>query len=570
VPGVDGFEIAVHNVPPMVLLWPFLLAAGLYLLLRWVIRAPGGGTNAVTVSQHALWIGVIGWLASSLQAAGNAGILPAGTTSPTLATPMSILGAVAWPVLGCLGVHTMGQLSYPGPRLPRRLASLEIRRIRDFLPRGLAWTVAAIFMGSGLQIGFVAGLPAYGAIPYGTVQEGSNGFRGIGGDGRIQGAVLAVCLGAAWLALAVGTVLVLKLISHRRQLEALDAAENDLLRTIAMNRLLRTVATIAAGLGAVAGNFAARPDPAANASSWTNPAGLIVLVVLLAMWGWAPPKLSSSQDNGSGSRPALTESPAAAHPATRLSVSLGAAMALAPVAAAALGLFVPVFLGPGAELPGLPVLFVALMAVAVLLVVGAGELLLQRNHGTPGIPTTWPRQVVSPALLNTAIVAVALFAAITVLTAAGEGKLPEAVLDSFGGPGSTHPEGSPSWQIAAVATAAVVATACLPVAATRRRRSISTDIPGLDAALRAITVHRVVRTCAAYSTAQAGVLLMTASNIWPPLLGLTATTWAAPWQPAVIAGAVLAAAGLVIAVIPIKGFARTPAAPAKPVPEGAR
>lgn len=567
-PGVDGFEIAVHNVPPMVLLWPFLLAAGLYLVLRWVIRAPGGGTNAVTVSQHALWIGVIGWSASSLQAAGNAGILPAGTTSPALATTMSILGAVAWPVLGCLGVHALGQLSYPGPRRSRRLASLEISRIRDFLPRGLAWTVAAVFVGSGLQIGFVAGLPAYGAIPYGTVQEGSNGFRSIGGDGRIQGAVLAACLGAAWLALAVGTVLVLKLISHRRQLEALDAADNDLLRTIAINRLLRTVATIAAGLGAVAGNFAARPDPAANASNWTNPAGLIVLVVLLAMWGWAPPKLSSVQDNGSGSRPALTESPAAAHPATRLSVSLGAAMALAPVAAAALGLFVPVFLGPGAGLPGLPVLLAALMAVAALLAVGAGELLLQRNYGTHGIPTTWPRQVVSPALLTTAIVAVVLFVAITVLTAAGEWELREAGLDGFLRPGGTPPDGSPGWVVAAVATAAVATIASLPVVAARRRRSISTDIHGLDAALRAITVHRVVRTFAAYCTAQAGALLMTASQAWPTLLGLAATTWAAPWQPAIIAGVLLVAAGVVIAVIPVKGFARTPATSVKPVREG--
>jgi hypothetical protein len=142
-PGVDGFEIAVNGVPPMVLLWPFLLAAGLYLLLRWVIRAPGGGTTAVTVSQHALWIGVIGWLASSLQAAGNAGILPAGNSLPVLATPTSILGAVAWPVLGCLAVHAVGQLSYPGPRLPRRSAVLEVRRVRDFLPGSLAWTVAA-------------------------------------------------------------------------------------------------------------------------------------------------------------------------------------------------------------------------------------------------------------------------------------------------------------------------------------------------------------------------------------------------------------------------------------------
>lgn len=566
-PGVDGFEIAVHNVPPMVLLWPFLLAAGLYLLLRWVIRAPGGGTTAVTVSQHALWIGVIGWSASSLQAAGTAGILPAGNTFPTLATPTNILGALAWPVLGCLAVHAVGQLSYPGPRLPRRLASLEIRRIRDFLPRTLAWTVAAIFVGAALQIGFVAGLPAYDAIPYGTFQDGPSSFRRMGGDGRIRGSVLAACLGAAWLTLALGTALVLKLISHRRQLEALDAPENDLLRTIAMNRLLRTVATIAAGLAAVAGNFAARPDPAGGASSWTNPAGLVVLVVLLAMWGWAPPKLPSVQVNGK--RPALSESPAGAHPATRLTVALGAAMGLVPVAAAVLGLFVPGFSVPGAGLPGLPVLFVALIAAVVVLVAGAGELLLQRNYGTHGIPRNWPRQAVSPALLTTAIVAVVLFTSITVLTAVGEWELRQAGFNGFSGPGRA-PDSFPGWVIAAVATAAVAAIASLPVVAARLRRSIPTDITGLDAALRAITVHRVVRTFAAYCTAQGGVLLMTASEAWPPLLGLPSTTWAATWQPAVIAGALFAAAGVVIAVIPVKGFARTPAAPVKPVPEGVR
>lgn len=562
-PDVDGLELAVHNVPPMVMLWPFLLAAGLYLLLRWVIRAPGGGTTAVTVSQHALWIGVIGWLASSLQPAWTAGILPAGNTSPALATPTSILGALAWPVLGCVAVHAVGQLSYPGPRLPRRLASLEIRRVRDYLPRTLAWTVAAIFVGSALQIGFVAGLPAYDAIPYGALQEDPGSFRRTGGDGRIQGFVLAACLGAAWLTLALGTALVLTLISHRRQLEALDAPENDLLRTIAMNRLLRTVATIAAGLAAVAGNFAARPDPAANVTSWTNPAGFAAFVVLLVMWGWAPPKLPSVQVNGKGNRAALSGSPAAAHPATRLVVSLGAAMGLAPLLAAPLGFFLL-----GAGLPGLPVLFVALMAAAVLLVAGAGELLLQRSYGTHGIPRTWPRQVVSPALLTTAIVAVVLFVAITVLTAAGEWELREAGLDGILRPDGTAPDGSPGWVVAAVATAAVAAIASLPVVAARRRRSISTDIHGLDAALRAITVHRVVRTFAAYCTAQAGVLLMTASQAWPPLLGLPATTWAAPWQPTIIAGVLLAAAGVVIAVIPVKGFARTPTAPVKPVREG--
>lgn len=276
--------------------------------------------------------------------------------------PTSILGAVSWPVLGSLAVHAVGQPSYPGPLLPRRLASLEVRRVRDFLPRALAWTVAATFVGSALQIGSVATLAGYEAIPFSGLEERNQRFSHFGGDGRIQGSVLAACLGAAWLVLALGAATVL------------------------------TVATIAAGLTAVAGNFAARPDPSAGVSSWTNPAGFAAFVVLLVMWGWAPPKLPSVQVIGNGSRPALAESPAAAHPATRLVVSLGAAMGLAPLVAAAPGFFLP-----GANFPGQPAVVVVLMAAAVLLVAAAGELLLQRNYGSPGVPRTWPRQAVSPA-----------------------------------------------------------------------------------------------------------------------------------------------------------------------------
>ena len=531
----------------MVLLAPFLLAAGLYLLLRWVIRAPGGGTTAVTVSQHSLWIGVIGWLASSLQAAGSAGILPAGSTSPPLATPASILVALAWPILGCLAVHAIGQLSYPGPQHPRRLARLEVRRVRDFLPRALTWTVVPIFAGAAVHIGWVATLPGYEAVPF-TGQEGNQGFSRMGGDGRIQGSVLAACLGAGWLVLALGTVLVLTLISRRRQLEALNAAENDLLRTIAMNRLLRTVATIAAGLAAIAGNFAARPDPSANATSWTNPAGFAAFVVVLVMWWWAPPKLPSTQEGGSG--PGSVQSPVAAHPATRLSLSLGAAMGPAPLVAGALGFFVP-------GLRAQPVILVALMTAALLLVVAVGELLLYRNYGSPEVPRTWPRQAVSPALLTTAIAAVALFTAITVMCAVGEVQLREDGGNASG-----------SWIAAVLATVALGAVACLPVAATWMRRGIATGVPGLDAALRAITVHRVVRTVAAYCMAQGGVLLMTASNAFPPLLGLPASS--STWQPAVVAGAALATAGVVIATFPVRGFARVPATSARSVREGSR
>lgn len=532
-PATNGFDLAFQHVAPMVLLWPFLLAAGLYVLLRWVISAPDGGTTRITVTQHALWIGVIGWLASSLQPAMNAGILPLNPGSATLATTEAILAAVAWPILGCLGVHAIGQLSYPGPRQPRRLATLDIRRVPDFLPRPLAWTVAAIFLASAIQIWWAGTLPGYDPVPYTTIEALSQAPTTVSGDGRIPGIELAACLGGGLTVLAIGTGLILMLIAKRRQLEALDADENSLLRTIAMNRLLRTVATVAAGLAAIAGNFAARPDASSATNGWFNAAGLGSLAVLLLMWWWAPPKLATAQVGGKG--PALPESAAATQPATRLSVSLGAALGLAPVISAVAGFFFP-----GGLIWGQPALLVSLTAAAALAIIAAGELLMHRNHGSVDALRTWPRQPVSPALLTAAVVTLTILIGVVMITAAGEAL-------------SARPTG---WTTTALATGLVVILSVLPLVATRRRRSISAVVPGLDAALRAITVHRVVRTLAACFAVQAGVLLITASQAWPPLLGLPMTTWQPQWQPAVTAGALFVAAGVVIAVIPVRGFAR--------------
>ena len=106
----------------------------------------------------------------------------------------------------------------------------------------------------------------------------------------------------------------------------------------------------------------------------------------------------------------------------------------------------------------------------------------------------------------------------------------------------------------------------LPAIVTARRRQGIPDAPaGLDAALRAITVHRVVRTLAATLTAQAGVLLLTQSNAWAAVLGRAAFGETDPaatsWWPAITAGAVLGVAATVIAVIPVRALARPAPAP---------
>ncbi|CAH0327108.1 hypothetical protein SRABI128_05772 [Microbacterium sp. Bi128] len=531
----------------MLLLGPAIAALLVYAVLRWVIWAPGTGTSPQTVSEHGLWVGVIGWLASSLQGAMTLGIIPANPSASAVVGADSIIPALAWPVLGCLGVHALGQVTYPGPRRMRRQAVLSVRRIKDFLPRRLALTTAAIFVSAAAAIARTATLPGFAAVAPTTVGDGAYGYYNSGGDGRIPGPEVAAWLGGALLVLAVGTWLVLWLIARRRQLEALDAADNAVLRTIAMNRLLRTVSTVAAGLAVIAGNFAARPDPAQQTASWTNFAGLAATVVLLVMWWWRPPRLASA-GLGVRNRPESGIAAGRQHPAARLVSSLGALLGLAAAVPLVAGAFLaPVIMAAaGYGLAGL----VAVMGTCVLLVIAGGELVLQRNYGTPEAPRTWPRQPVSPALLTTAVLALLVFLAALAVTAAGQALLAE----------------DRGWVPVALLTAGTC-VAALPAFLRARSRQGVRDAPrGLDPALRAITVHRVVRTLAATLTAQAGVLLLTQTNAWaavfgPDAFGDAVDPAAGSWWPATLAGAVLAASAVVIAVIPVGGLARKTPAP---------
>jgi len=535
------------NVPPMLLLGPAIAALLVYAVLRWVIWAPGTGTSPQTVSEHGLWVGVIGWLASSLQGAMTLGIIPANPSASAVVGADSIIPALAWPVLGCLGVHALGQVSYPGPRRMRRQAVLSVRRIKDFLPRRLALTTAAIFVSAAAAIARTATLPGFAAVAPTTVSDGAYGYYNSGGDGRIPGPEVAAWLGGALLVLAVGTWLVLWLIGRRRQLESLDAADNAVLRTIAMNRLLRTVSTVAAGLAVIAGNFAARPDPAQQTGSWTNFAGLAATVVLLVMWWWRPPRLASA-GLGVRNRPESGIATGRQHPAARLVSSLGALLGLAAAVPLVAGAFLaPVIMAAaGYGLAGL----VALMGICVLLVIAGGELVLQRNYGSPEAPRTWPRQPVNAALLTTAVLALLVFLAALAVTTAGRALLAE---DS-------------GWVPVALLTAGTC-VAALPAFLRARSRQGIRDAPrGLDAALRAITVHRIVRTLAATLTAQAGVLLLTQTNAWAAVFGSDAfgdavDPAAGSWWPATLAGAVLAASAVLIAIIPVGGLARKTPAP---------
>ena len=114
----------------------------------------------------------------------------------------------------------------------------------------------------------------------------------------------------------------------------------------------------------------------------------------------------------------------------------------------------------------------------------------------------------APALLTAAVIGLLLLAVVIVVTAVGE-----AALRSDGTPAL------PGWIPTAVATAAVAVTAVPATLAVRRRRGILTPDDGLDAALRAVTLNRIMRILAAFLLAQAGGLLISGNRAWGALLG---------------------------------------------------
>ncbi|MBT2585796.1 hypothetical protein [Arthrobacter sp. ISL-95] len=528
----------------MFFLGPVAAAIIVYLFLRMQVWSK---PDAQSVASHGLWVGIIGWMASSLQGAMSAGIIranPMGSSAP--ATPDQIANALAWPIVASLGVHALGQLSYPAPKAPSRYAELKIRRIGDFLPRKLAWTTAAIFGYAALAIAWIATLPGHSSVlptPPGQAPPMDNGYMDQGQDGRIQGSELALWLGGALIVLALGTWLVLLLIARRRQLETLDGDDNRTLRTIATNRLLRTVATIAAGLATIAGNFASQPAPgAAWQSSWFNVLGLINMAVLAAMWWWRVPELPSILKAPQATSAKTLRSDPLTHGAARLSISLGAVLGVVGGLALVAGV-VAILVASHPLNPWAFPTVTAFAAAALLIVIAAGEMLLARNYGLPEAQVHWPRQPVSRGLLSFAIGSALIFAVAVAFAVAAEAQ----------------PFAPRTWPAALVLSAVVAASAAAAIIAVRRRRGIpeSEGEAGLDAALRAISLYRIVRTLAAYCLGQAAALLLITGDAWYSVFSPGSGEYPLAPSPANTVGMVLAAIAVIVAVIPVRSLLAT-------------
>lgn len=328
------------------------LGAGfIFLLLRIFSSNSHRNNRARNISSHAFWSAVIAFFASGVNGLANLWTLPSFTTYGESNWENRLMHAAA-PGLWLGIIYLIGQFTWPRNLQPVRSASLEVRSAKALIPKYLAGFLLLITLLSSVAIGFAwndAGAPQrtgtdqsssylsdYETDDFGNpIDEQGNsidpsrfdedGYRIVEADqeyvSNIDGARPGDQVGpylAGGLALVLlSVVAVSATVAHRPPLQTLSTEENDILRRIWINRLLRTAVIVSAGFGSMSLQYmgqaasdrttwATAQDPNigyqfSNSGSSVNwllgGGGLWMVVIVLAMAFWAPPRLPYELSN---------------------------------------------------------------------------------------------------------------------------------------------------------------------------------------------------------------------------------------------------------------------------------
>ncbi|WP_165788260.1 hypothetical protein [Arthrobacter glacialis] len=520
-----------------------LLCVLFYSVLRFAVWTPRGGPSLERIRKHALWTGVIAWAFSSLSAAGQAGISHYGQSTES----MEPWGLIRWtalltPVAAVLIIHTIGQATWPAPKSAKRKASLEFRRVRDYVEPALGWTVLGVFLVSAAVMPFVAAARSFGAI-----DRPAPGSVGLWTLGRVDGWAMAIALSSALVLLAAGTLLVMRLIASRRSLEALSPKQNNTLRVIGMNRLLRVSATVASGLSAIAGNYLVQPVPGSDVLSYTNWLGLVNMAVLVTMLFWKPPTLDPVSPFKSVPLAAAEQPSRESVAAAKLMDSTVVVLIPAMAAGVLLGLVVRPWLGS----MGIVTATLACMVLAHL----ALEWVLKRNYSVrrhSGVGRTVTLTGALPRYTWAAfgLSAMGLAGAFVYASAVATGTTP------------LRWDGSPNpiaiYWVTSLLAAFILLAGAAAMWFVLTRPELHQVPAALDDTLRRRSLFRIARTVASCWFALAGLLLSMAG---PP----TSTNPLAPqFDPGALA-ALCFALSLMLLFLPARGYTPADFAPPAPV-----
>ncbi|WP_449373882.1 hypothetical protein [Arthrobacter psychrolactophilus] len=354
--------------------------------------------------------------------------------------------------------------------------------------------------------------------------------------GRMSGGPLALALTLALVLLAAGTLLVMRLITSRRSLEALTLEQNKTLRIIGVNRLLRVSATVASGLATIAGNYLVQPMPGSLTESYTNWLALANTAVLVAMLLWKPPFLDSpTHDAGYNAlylpAPSAKLATGDGFAVARFSDSFASISPLVGIAGLFVGLLTTKWFGWLGPL--------TLIVVFILLAHWGLELVLRYNYARPGTPRTRLLAAVPRGLVIVAATAsLALIPALIAVTNINKGG-------TYDWPGFSR--SAPQFLIPLLCALVILGVTAGAASLVIRRPGLTHAAEQLDRTLRRRSLFRIMRT-------SAGGLLAVLAAV---LINLgTAPTYGGPSADSSLAiiGTAFLVTAAVLCFYPVKGF----------------
>lgn len=247
------------------------------------LRAVAGNRRAPALDRaksHSFWCALIAFFAST---SGQG--TPLWSIEDAQTTAVGIWLAALGPALWMGAIYLIGSYSWPRELKSVRSASLEPRSLSTPMPRSLLATVAVIALLACGGLWFVYGQP--GAAPTPALEivtsQGTEYVDATGG--RISGEQAA-----GYFAVSIASVLVAALaasvaILRRPPLEGLSHHDNQVLRSVWLNRLLRMSGYL---LAVILGSMFQYTAAASGNENTPAGANLLLIGISLLMFFWAP------------------------------------------------------------------------------------------------------------------------------------------------------------------------------------------------------------------------------------------------------------------------------------------
>lgn len=284
-------------------------AALLYGFLRLQAWTPASGDPRRSARSHTLWTAIIAFFASSTSGLTALVRVPAPTQGtdgqgtywtsidPAGHTTLGLAWVAASPGLWLGLVYILAQFTWPRPNTRVRTATLEVRTLRDHLPRLLTVVFSSLsLLGLAAVIWAWTG-PGFDPVP--GSEQTTGGAAGAPSasdatpaiDGLLPGSTSGPWLLAALMVAVTATCVATMVIVRRRPLAGLSASDNHTIRCITLNRLLRTALLVVGGimLTAAGSAMAAAQHAALSPEAWNGRGGLMVGEAVSGAdkpWGW--------------------------------------------------------------------------------------------------------------------------------------------------------------------------------------------------------------------------------------------------------------------------------------------